>query len=33
MGVASIWSFAVVGVEALPVRVEAHARSGLPRGA
>ncbi|OFW65299.1 MAG: hypothetical protein A2Y74_05735 [Actinobacteria bacterium RBG_13_63_9] len=30
MGVASIWGFAVVGVDALPVRVEAHARNGLP---
>lgn len=30
MSVACLWSFAVVGVEALPVRVEAHARSGLP---
>jgi len=30
MGVASIWGFAVVGVDAVPVRVEAHARNGLP---
>jgi magnesium chelatase family protein len=30
MGVASTWGFALVGVEAVPVRVEAHARSGLP---
>ncbi len=30
MGFASVWGFAVVGIEALPVRVEAHARSGLP---
>ena len=30
MGVASAWSFAVIGVEAVPVRVEAHARNGLP---
>jgi magnesium chelatase family protein len=30
MGVAWLWGFAVVGVEAVPVRVEAHARSGLP---
>lgn len=30
MSVASSWGFAVVGVEAVPVRVEAHARSGLP---
>jgi magnesium chelatase family protein len=30
MAVASVWGFAVVGVDALPVRVEAHARNGLP---
>lgn len=30
MGFASVWGFALVGIEALPVRVEAHARSGLP---
>jgi len=30
MGVASVWGFAVVGIEGVPVRVEAHARSGLP---
>ncbi|MBN1629510.1 MAG: YifB family Mg chelatase-like AAA ATPase [Thermoleophilia bacterium] len=30
MGVASIWGFALVGIDAVPVRVEAHARSGLP---
>lgn len=30
MGVASIWGFALVGIEAVPVRVEAHARNGLP---
>ncbi|OFW60530.1 MAG: hypothetical protein A2133_11700 [Actinobacteria bacterium RBG_16_64_13] len=30
MGLASIWGFALVGIEAVPVRVEAHARSGLP---
>lgn len=30
MGVATVWGFAVVGVDAVPVRVEAHARSGLP---
>lgn len=30
MGFASVWGFAVVGIEALPVRVEAHARNGLP---
>jgi magnesium chelatase family protein len=30
VGVSSTWGFAVVGVEAVPVRVEAHARSGLP---
>ena len=30
MGVSSTWGFAVVGVEAVPVRVEAHARNGLP---
>ncbi len=30
MGVASVWGFAIVGIEAVPVRVEAHARCGLP---
>ncbi len=30
MAVASTWGFALVGIEAVPVRVEAHARSGLP---
>jgi magnesium chelatase family protein len=30
MSVASVWGFALVGIEAVPVRVEAHARSGLP---
>jgi magnesium chelatase family protein len=30
VGVASIWGFAVVGIDAVPVRVEAHARNGLP---
>lgn len=30
MGVAAVWSFAMVGIEAVPVRVEAHARNGLP---
>jgi magnesium chelatase family protein len=30
MGVATVWGFAVVGIDAVPVRVEAHARSGLP---
>jgi magnesium chelatase family protein len=30
MGVSTTWGFAVVGVEAVPVRVEAHARNGLP---
>jgi magnesium chelatase family protein len=30
VGIASIWGFALVGIEAVPVRVEAHARSGLP---
>ncbi|NLO28315.1 MAG: YifB family Mg chelatase-like AAA ATPase [Actinobacteria bacterium] len=30
IGVASIWGFAMVGVDAVPVRVEAHARNGLP---
>ncbi|MGI5939483.1 MAG: YifB family Mg chelatase-like AAA ATPase [Thermoleophilia bacterium] len=30
MGIASIWGFALVGIDAVPVRVEAHARSGLP---
>jgi len=30
MGVAAVWGFAVVGVEAIAVRVEAHARNGLP---
>lgn len=30
MSVASAWGFALVGIEAVPVRVEAHARNGLP---
>lgn len=30
MGVAAVWGFALVGVDAVPVRVEAHARNGLP---
>lgn len=30
MGIASIWGFALVGIDAVPVRVESHARSGLP---
>ena len=30
MGVASVWGFAMVGIDAVPVRVEAHARNGLP---
>ena len=30
MGIAVVWGFALVGIEAVPVRVEAHARSGLP---
>ena len=30
MGVSSTWGFAVVGLDAVPVRVEAHARNGLP---
>jgi len=30
MAVSSTWGFAVVGLEAVPVRVEAHARNGLP---
>jgi magnesium chelatase family protein len=30
MSVASVWGFALVGIEAVPVRVEAHARNGLP---
>lgn len=30
VGVASLWGFALVGIDAVPVRVEAHARSGLP---
>ena len=30
MPVASMWGFALVGIEAVPVRVEAHARNGLP---
>ncbi len=30
MAVSSMWGFAVLGVDAVPVRVEAHARSGLP---
>lgn len=30
MSVASAWGFALVGIEAVPVRVEAHVRNGLP---
>ena len=30
MTVASVWGFALVGIEAVPVREEAHARNGLP---
>jgi magnesium chelatase family protein len=30
MTVASIWGFALLGVDAVPVRVEAHVRNGLP---
>ncbi len=30
MGFATVWGFALAGVEAVPVRVEAHARNGLP---
>lgn len=30
MTVASVWGFALVGIDAVPVRVEAHARNGLP---
>ena len=30
MSIASVWGFALVGIEAVPVRVEAHARNGLP---
>jgi len=30
VGVASTWGFTVVGVDALPVHIEAHARNGLP---
>ena len=30
MTFASVWGFALVGIDAVPVRVEAHARSGLP---
>lgn len=30
MGIASVWGFALVGIDAVPVRVEAHARPGLP---
>ncbi len=30
MGMASVWGFALIGMEAIPVRVETHARSGLP---
>ena len=30
MSVASVWGFALVGIDAVPVRVEAHARNGLP---
>jgi magnesium chelatase family protein len=30
MGFATVWGFALAGIEAVPVRVEAHARNGLP---
>lgn len=30
MAFASVWGFALVGIDAIPVRVEAHARNGLP---
>jgi magnesium chelatase family protein len=30
MGIASLWGFALVGIDAVAVRVESHARSGLP---
>ncbi|MCX8032949.1 MAG: YifB family Mg chelatase-like AAA ATPase [Thermoleophilia bacterium] len=30
MAIAAIWGFTVVGVDAIPVRVEAHARNGIP---
>jgi len=30
MSLASVWGFALVGIDAVPVRVEAHARNGLP---
>lgn len=30
MAFASVWGFALVGIDAVPVRVEAHARNGLP---
>ena len=30
VGIASLWGFALVGIDAVAVRVEAHARSGLP---
>jgi magnesium chelatase family protein len=30
VAVASVWGFALVGIDAVPVRVEAHARNGLP---
>jgi magnesium chelatase family protein len=30
MAFASVWGFALVGIEAVPVRVEAHVRPGLP---
>ncbi len=30
MGFATVWGFALAGVEAVPIRVEAHARNGLP---
>ncbi len=30
MSVASVWGFALIGIDAVPVRVEAHARNGLP---
>ena len=29
-GLRVVWGFALVGIEAVPVRVEAHARNGLP---
>jgi magnesium chelatase family protein len=30
MSFASVWGFTLVGIDAVPVRVEAHARAGLP---